>query len=311
MPVLKRGRHSNQDDPTWPSRGIRLGDGKAAKTSEGAAPSGSTDSADSPDAAAVARESIAQAFADITDSYICPISLSLPIEPVKAMDGKVYEKEAILKHFGSSTGARVKSPMTNEDMDKTLKPAPEYVALFERMIPEGHWNCERAKEWLEKWNKIKDDEKKVKELKIRAEAGNAQSMFDLGNAYDKGKYRVAKDPVMAYEWYQKAADLSYPTACVNIGLAHINGSNGVPMNSTLAASYLLAGAMMGSEAGCFEVGELYYHGRSGYPEDEEKAKMWFTKMEHFRYKDAGDSRRESAKMRLASIGVSDDDEPTW
>jgi hypothetical protein len=66
--------------------------------------------------------------------------------------------------------------------------------------------------------------------------------------------------------------------------------------------------MLGSEAGCYMVGDLYYHGRLGYPEDEEKAKAWFTKMERCGLKDAGDVRRERAKMRLESIGVDDDDE---
>ena len=304
MPVKKRTPHPNNEDPTYRGRGS----GKAAKTSEGATPSGSSDSADPPDAAAVARESLTKAFANITDSYICPISLSLPIEPVRAMDGKVYEKEAILEHFKRTEGNRVKSPFTNEDMDKTLKPAPEYVALFENMIPEGHWNCERAWEWLEKWNKIKDDEKHVKSLKIRAEAGNAQSMFELGNAYRDAKFRLAKDPVMAHEWYQKAADLSHPTACTNMGLAHNDGRAGVPTNLTLAAGYFLAAAMLGSEAGCYEVGELYYHGRNCYPVDEEKAKMWYSKMEHAAKKDAAGYRREKAKMRLESIGVGDDDD---
>jgi TPR repeat protein len=305
MPVQKRARHPNNDDPTYRGRG------KAAKTPEDAAGSGSAGSAGSAapsDAAAAKHEQRAKAFSNVGDEYICPITHELPIKPVLAEDGKVYEEADILKHFASTTHSRVKSPMTNEFMGKTLKPAPDRVALFENLIPTGIWDCERAKEWLAKYNAIKADENYVKQIKMRAEAGDAQSMLQLGDAYANGKFRVAKDPVVGHEWYQKAADLSHPTACANMGLAHNHGSGGVPQNKSLAASYILAAAMLGSEAGCYMVGDLYYHGRLGYPEDEEKAKAWFTKMERCGLKDAGDVRRERAKMRLESIGVDDDDE---
>jgi len=226
-----------------------------------------------------------------------------------AMDGKVYEKASLLEHFKRFTGDRAKSPMTNDYMDKTLKPAPDRVALFENLIPTGIWDCERAKEWLLKYNKIKADEKHVQSLKTRADKGAALAMAELGHIYNEASHGVEKDVPKAFAWYKKAADLAHPNSCAHVGMAYYAGRGDLPVNHAVGTSYVLAAAMLGSETGCFEVGELYYHGRHGFPEDEAQAKMWYSRMAQCKYpnRDAGEFRRGRAKMRLESIGVGDDD----
>lgn len=47
---------------------------------------------------------------EIPENYICPITLNLMIEPVKASDNKIYEKDAILDWLYKNNT----SPLTNE-----------------------------------------------------------------------------------------------------------------------------------------------------------------------------------------------------
>ena len=50
----------------------------------------------------------------IVDEYLCPITQELPIDPVTAEDGRVYERSAIEEWLATNE----KSPHTNEPMGK-------------------------------------------------------------------------------------------------------------------------------------------------------------------------------------------------
>lgn len=63
----------------------------------------------------------------------CPITQALPVYPVVANDGYIYESEAISKHFENSH----KSPMTNLRMRGTLVPAGHVIRLLNLMVEEG------------------------------------------------------------------------------------------------------------------------------------------------------------------------------
>ena len=56
------------------------------------------------------------------DDLICPITLLLPIDPVAAEDGRIYEHAAILRHIKGHDTDSLKSPMTNEPMGPRLLP---------------------------------------------------------------------------------------------------------------------------------------------------------------------------------------------
>ena len=51
------------------------------------------------------------------DKYICPITLDLMLDPVKASDNKVYEKKAIIKWYKCNKF----SPITREEL------TPEFI----------------------------------------------------------------------------------------------------------------------------------------------------------------------------------------
>ena len=59
----------------------------------------------------------------IVDAMLCPITLALPIDPVTASDGRVYERAAVSKHI-QSTLANLRSPITNLPTGSELNPNP-------------------------------------------------------------------------------------------------------------------------------------------------------------------------------------------
>ena len=66
---------------------------------------------------------------DVVSNVLCPITLSLPIEPVMAEDGNVYELTAIQTHLNN----RKTSPVTNMAMGNKLIPAPHVTNIIYAM----------------------------------------------------------------------------------------------------------------------------------------------------------------------------------
>ena len=56
----------------------------------------------------------------LADEFICPITSELPVDPVTAEDGRVYEKSALLEWFATKPEDEIKSPVTNEPMEQQL-----------------------------------------------------------------------------------------------------------------------------------------------------------------------------------------------
>src|SRR5438045_2798451 len=127
----------------------------------------------------------------------------------------------------------------------------------------------------------KTDQKRLEEVKAKAEAGDAESEVELGLRYDKGEgvakdqaeavkwYRkaaeqnyakaqynladcfdtgegVAKDQVEAVKWYRKAAEQNYATAQENLGVCYVSGE-GVAENLVEAYKWLLLAVRQGNE----------------------------------------------------------------
>ena len=81
----------------------------------------------------------ALAFAEL----VCPITLSLPFEPVIADDGKVYERSAIEKWLGQQD----RSPSTNLPMGSRLLPALHVKNMIRTMVTSGTLTGDKADEW--------------------------------------------------------------------------------------------------------------------------------------------------------------------
>ena len=116
---------------------------------------------------------------DSASEILCPITQELPIDPVMAEDGRVYERSAIEEWLEQNE----KSPHTNEPMGKKLLPALQVKNMIAAMVKSGALSGDKCAAWTQKL----EEEKKVEGLRQRAEAGDAQAMTDLAFRYRHGK----------------------------------------------------------------------------------------------------------------------------
>ncbi len=92
----------------------------------------------------------------------------------------------------------------------------------------------------------KTDQRPLKEVRAKAEAGDAESQVELGRRYDKGE-GVAKDPAEAVKWYRKAAEQNDAEGQLYLGLSYVKGE-GVAEDLVEAYKWLLLAARQGDES---------------------------------------------------------------
>ena len=179
---------------------------------------------------------------------ICPITQELPFDPVIAKDGKIYERTAILEWFRKKDGDAT-SPSTGKVMDMDLVPAVQVRNTIESLIKSGAIEGEIA----EAWRKKLADEKKVKEMRAKAEGGDGYAMWRLGVCYENGLNGLAKDdaqgprmvraqrggPLTQWGW-RLLVKLSCMELVVpqDIALGLVNATEAAHLGSTLPRSYL-------------------------------------------------------------------------
>ena len=67
---------------------------------------------------------VAAVFENFGDRWKDPVTLGLPMDPVSAEDGHVYELDSIQEWFSHFEGPVVRSPAVfNKEISKTLQPA--------------------------------------------------------------------------------------------------------------------------------------------------------------------------------------------
>ena len=103
---------------------------------------------------------------DIAKEFICPITHELPIKPVTAEDGKIYEEKAIREWFLQKDGDPT-SPSTGAVIGTRLLPAPQARNIIEELVKSGDIDDELATAWKQKLG----DEKLVKETRARTSGG--------------------------------------------------------------------------------------------------------------------------------------------
>jgi uncharacterized protein len=95
-------------------------------------------------------------------------------------------------------------------------------------------------------------------LEQRANAGDAQSQFELGKAYEDGK-GVAQDDARAVEWFRKSADQGNAQAQNSLGVMYGLG-RGVTRDREEAVRWYRKAAKQGSADGIYNVAISYYNG---------------------------------------------------
>ena len=151
---------------------------------------------------------------DGAEEFVCPITQELPVDPVTAEDGRVYERNAIEKWLKKHK----KSPYTNEKMGTKLLPATQVRNMIESMVRSGAISGDKAGEWKKK---LKDEEV-LHRLRRRAET-DSNAMAELSNAYIAGKYGLQKDVFEHFKWAKRAADLDNPLGIFIVSLCVYHG----------------------------------------------------------------------------------------
>ena len=127
---------------------------------------------------------------------------------------------------------------------------------------------------------VKVESKEAKEMRVRAEAGDAEAQSYLGELYYFGE-GVPQDYFEAVKWWRKAveagnSEAQYNLAAqYNLGCAY-NAGEGVPQNSTEAVKWWLNAAEQGYANAQLNLGFNYYSG-NGVPKDDVEAAKWYGK----------------------------------
>ena len=206
----------------------------------------------------------------LADEYICPITQELPLEPVIAEDGKVYEKGAIEEWLRKQK----RSPITGLPMGTRLMPATQARNTIEQLVQSGAIEGEKAASWKKKL----EGEKKLKQLREKAEAGDADAMYNMGNAYDRmgNAYGLTRDSRQACAWFERGARLQHPKCMATYGGFLLKGCGGEKLPA-LGLVFLGQAASLGSDLAAFFIGRAFIEGSDGLPKDIEMGKHWLRK----------------------------------
>ena len=198
--------------------------------------------------------------------FVCPITQVLPIDPVTAEDGKVYERSAITEWLEKHQ----RSPLTNEPMDTRLTAAHQVKNMIRTMITTGVYKGDKA----QAWQQVLKDEAVLEKWRAGAERGEGVAMEHLGSSYKTGRRGLNADKAKAYEWYLKSHETGCVRGTVALGQCYLEGA-GVAMNTALAAVYSTSAAKDGSKLACCNLGICFQNGGSGFPKDLKQARYWY------------------------------------
>ena len=118
------------------------------------------------------------------------------------------------------------------------------------------------------------DRRQIAEIKAKAEKGDVDAQYDLGNRYATGE-GVAKDAVEAVKWYRKAAEQNLAEAQYCLGICYANGE-GVAKDAVEAVKWWRKAAGQNLAEAQYNLGVSYATGE-GVAKDEVEAVKWYRK----------------------------------
>ena len=209
----------------------------------------------------------------IAAEYVCPLTRELPIDPVMAKDGQIYERSEILKWLARNAT----SPVTREPMGTELIPAPLFRNTIEKLVSSGAIDGEIAEAWKGKLAQ----EEEVKEMRARAEGGDEMAPWQLGMWYQNGTKGLAKDAAQARAWFERSAAADDPRGLAMFGQYLLCGLSG-PQDSALGLVNLTQAADSWDVA-AYILGNTFFHGYHGLPKDPVRARPWLEKVVRGRF----------------------------
>ena len=206
------------------------------------------------------------ALTAIAKEFVCPITQELPIKPVTAEDGKIYEEKAIREWFSKKDGEPT-SPSTGAVIGTKLFPAPQARNIIEELIKSGDIDDELAEAWKQKLA----DEKVVKEWRAKAEVGDGYAMLRLGARY------AGEDDVQSRAWFERSTATRNPPGMAMFAECLLRGIGG-PKDNVLGLVNATEAAHLGSNLGAYRLGWAFFEGGHGLSKDPVRARYWLKKV---------------------------------
>jgi TPR repeat protein len=214
-------------------------------------------------------QELRSAVNEAMNEFLCPITFSLPVDPVTAEDGKVYERSDIEEWLKKQH----KSPVTNLAMGTKLLPALQVKNMIRMMVASGAFTGDKVDAWKLKLKK----EEELAEMLRKAEAGDGRAMHNLGLWYEHGMkdLAISMDKAKAFEWYEKSHEAGDAGGTVGLGWCYLL-AHGVPKCLVRGAMLMGQAAERGSSLACYNLGVAYANGRLGFPKDKKMARRFYS-----------------------------------
>ena len=188
----------------------------------------------------------------ILAEFLCSISCQLPIDPVLALDGRVYDREFITDWFTRNPGDTCKSPMTNKPIRKTLVPATQIKSTIALLIDRGIIANSETEEWKRAVKEQEGWSIEFKNAMCDASKGVLQQMAHVGDCYRDG-VGTTMNKEKALKWFTKASLLGHVRSTVALGVMYTNGVEANHLGAkqpTRGVLELTRAATLGSEHAC-------------------------------------------------------------
>mmetsp|Transcript_30212 Transcript_30212/g.88352 ORF Transcript_30212/g.88352 Transcript_30212/m.88352 type:complete len:299 (-) Transcript_30212:377-1273(-) len=221
--------------------------------------------------------------------YLCPITRELPVDPVMAEDGRIYERSAIEKYFITCQSSSLDSSSGNDHQGEDSNvdaPPPRQITspMSGRKMGTNFYDAVQARntihflissktissELIENWKRNKD----VHDANKGASMGDTSAMIDLASWYYYGCRGLSKNMAKSMEWYKKAANLDNTTAMVALSKHFLLVKEGEHFNQASGIYYLTEAANKGDASAALMLGTSFLRGENGVSKDFMPARKW-------------------------------------
>ncbi len=242
-----------------------------------------------------------RAFDNVVAMLTCPISRRLPLKPVVAADGRMYERESIQAWFqhGNTDGHMLdkrRSPMTNAPMGTSLVDCCQHVGrIIECVADSGCIEEELRDEYVEA--QMREERERLELLKRRVKRGEGEAALALAKIYSLGSRYTARNERKRVYWLEKGRPIHCTCECI-LGYLYVRGSEEVEANYVAAVQLLQSACDRGSEHAAYYMGQLFAAGECGLKKDACRAAYYFRRMKQCCTRDCCPAYRRQAEEWL-------------
>ena len=158
-------------------------------------------------------------------------------------------------------------------MGTKLVSSPQVRNTLEHLVQSGVMDGDKAVAWKKKLV----FEQEVKELRAKADAGDAAAMHRLGILHKAGGAGLVIDHTQGRVWFERAAELSHAKGMACFGQYLLKGMGG-PSDPALGLVFLTRAGEAGSDLAAYLLAKAFVKGTHGLPQNTVQAKYYLRKV---------------------------------